>query len=965
LCSAENASGKGRFRHPVFSPRFFENNLIPRSDFMKKGLLCGLTATLGTLGILCAFGTKILYDNSGSVNAYLGLSASKIVTPEGTGEDTLYYRSSFGDGTLSAANLKKMLAATEEQNRQEMEEGAVLLKNADSALPLKETERTVALYGEHVHQPLNIGTNDNTVDFDEALKEGGFTVSDSADVALVMLSRKSGEGSELKIKDTEGNSELALTEKEKTLLTQARSHRKVVLLINASNPMELGWMDSETYGVDACLWIGGPGTKGCPAIVSLLKGESNPSGRLTDTYAVNSASAPSCVNGGTNTPRWSNLDYIKAHTSEKLSMVAFTNFQAENIYVGYKYYETRYEDAMLNRNNAVSAVGSSTGDSWNYQKEVTFPFGYGLSYSAFSESLDSVKDNGKTLSVQVTVTNTGTVSGKKAVEIYAQTPYGEYERENKVEKSAVQLVGFGKTSLLQPEASETLTLEISKYFLASYDTYGTKTYLLSSGDYYLTVAENAHEAVNNILRKKGISDLLDEKGQPVLSGEAKAVTWNLASQDKTSFASSFSGAQITNRFEKSDINTWIPGSLVYLSRSDWEGTYPKSRTVLSATDEMIQVLGGETYQKPADSPSYDSFKEKQDAGLKILDMKGIPFDDPRWETFLSQMTYDEMGELVSWSVTNSGIDSIVLPGYITHDGIDILDARYDVDGTSVHAIRYTDQVVLSSTWNSDLFHHRGEMRGEEMLFSGVYQNYGPGGDLHRNPFGGRNYEYSSEDADFTYLCTSQIVSGMQSKGVSAEIKHLAVNDQEYNRQGLCTFFTEQALREGSLRGFEGALTVGRAKGCMNGLNRIGLEWTNSCSSLCRGIIREEWGFTGIIETDGLGNQYQMHFTTSLSSGTNAYCLDETNQSGTALCAYLREQKDGYIAKCLRDSAKWNLYNLANSIAMNGLSKESHIVNYTPWWQPATTALLSVFAVAEAGCLVFYLLSLRKGKVKHE
>ena len=545
-------------------------------------LWTGLASVCSFLLAGSILGTDCMMSYEGTVNDLLGIQTSRVVNEEDSTADNVYFKSEYGE--LNKENLEKLIADTYEQSVTEEEEGAVLLQNENNALPLSENETGVTLFGHAVVQPLyraaSAGSKgyegEYNVDLYTALSDKGFRINDTLynaylnsdtergtggfdfatntssewnmgeenidfytddlidswendynDVAIVMLAREGGEGMELYMEDpAEGISQLALHQNEKDLLQMIKDSgkfEKTIVLLNSGWPMELGWLDE--YDVDACLWIGCPGQRGFEAIANLLTGAANPSGCLQDTYAENSLSAPATVNGGYHNQEWTNKEDVDAGTDDLYKDLAYYTVQAEGIYIGYKYYETRYEDAVLGQGNADSTVGSSDGGAWNYGKEVTYPFGYGLSYTDFDTTLDSVTIDGDNIQVKATVTNTGDTAGKKVVQVYAQTPYGDYERENLVEKSAIQLLDFGKTKLLQPGESETLTIDCDKYLLASYDYTKAKGYIISEGDYYLTVGDNAHDALNNVLAAKGATGMTDENGNPVSGNADNTYTW--------------------------------------------------------------------------------------------------------------------------------------------------------------------------------------------------------------------------------------------------------------------------------------------------------------------------------------------------------------------------------------------------------------------------------------------------------
>ncbi|HHV09358.1 MAG TPA: beta-glucosidase [Clostridiales bacterium] len=993
---------------------------------MKKNKLwTGLSSVFSFLLCFAIIGTNCALGYASTINGALGITTSKLVsTGDGDTEDTEYYKSGYGE--LNGDNLKKLIADTHAQTVTEEEEGAVLLKNDNNALPLSPDELHVTLFGHAVVQPLfrnssagsNASTGEEGIDLYHGLKNVGFSINDTLfnayansptkrgvagfnfvtqetttwdfgeedisfytdelkaswendynDVAIVMLARQGGEGSELFMEDPEeGISQLALHKKEKDLLNMIKASgkfKKTIVLVNSGNPMELGWL--EEYGVDACLWIGCPGEKGFEGVANILTGAANPSGRLAETYAVNSLSAPACVNNSFNNQTWTNLEEVLKNTGDSEEEASYYAVQAEGIYIGYKYYETRYEDLVLGRYNANGAAGSSTGNAWNYTEEVTYPFGYGLSYTTFEQRLDSVEVGEDTVKVQITVTNTGSVAGKSAVQVYAQTPYGEYEQKNFVEKSAIQLLDFGKTGLLQPGESETLTIQCDKYLLASYDYVGAKGYILSEGAYYISIGDDAHDALNNILAAKGAQGMVDLSGAAASGSPEKTYTWT-GKFDDEKYSTSSTGVRVTNQFDDANLNHWIEGAVTYLSRSDWQGTYPAAVQV-ALTDEMMQIFNGELYEKPADAPSVSDFTQGDNQGIPLVTMLGVDYHDSLWETFLNQMTIGEMATLIADSFGTKEVTSIDKPAVAVGDGPDGIggmvsafdEAKY---GFTAPTNCYTNESILASTFNKELMERRGALMGEEGLFLSIMENWGPGADLHRTPFGGRNFEYFSEDANMNYLCEIPYVTAMQSKGVNAGPKHITGNDQENNREGVACFFNEQAFREGSLRGFEGAVVKGNAHALMQGFNRLGLIGCSSSTALNTQVIRNEWGFIGHIETDataGAAEGYKAHYTTNITAGTDSYCLDFSGTSTKVITEAITSNDDGYLLGSLRRAAHNILYVTVNSNIMNGYSTNSKVVAITPWWQPTMYGLIAFFAALSLLSLVMLTLSMLKEK----
>ncbi len=934
----------------------------------KKNIFCGVSAILSFLTVATVGFNAVCMKNAGVINDFFGINTSEMVNMGSNTGDTLYYGSSYGDGTLSAKNLDALVEDTLKHNVQELEEGSVLLKNDADALPLKSTERRMDVYGKYSEHLVGFNAttdNANYISFKNALLNENFDLDggDKASVACVVLSRTGKEGEDLKLSNANGESALALEEEEKNLLKEIKSkgYEKIIAIINASNAMELEWMYSTEYGVDAALWVGGPGVVGSVGIVNVLTGKACPSGRLVDTYASNSLSSPACVNGNNNSQKWSNVSYLQTQTTERMSSVSFYNIQAENIYVGYKYYETRYEDSLLSRFGANDSVGSSTGGAWNYADEITYPFGYGLSYTQFEQSIKNVEKSGGEYAIDVEVKNVGDVAGKSVIQVYGQTPYGDYEINNKIEKSSIQLVGYGKTETLQPDESEIVTVTVEEYLLASYDyVNGEGGYALTAGDYYLAIGENSHDALNNVLAAKNVNGLYDENGAPVDGDASKAYTWKQAENDYDSYKLSYSGkVEVKNQFEDCDINYWIKDAVTYLTRSDWKNTYPIQAPSLAITDEMIQVINGEEYTMPDGAEEvYKTVVQGKDAGITSFMMMGKSFDDPTWDVFISQMSIEEMAQTLSETRLNDQIDSIVMPSYRAENGPLGLSSFYNCEGSKYDGTpccRYADKPVLAATWNEELIENRGRLNGEEMLFAGYYEIYAPGANLHRTPFSGRNNEYYSEDANLTYMILTTEVVAMQKCGVTVQVKHIAGNDQEYNRQGICTFFTEQAFREGALRGFEGAMTKGESRGCMGGLHRLGLRWTNSSKAFCTGVLRNEWGFLGRLGTDGLGGKYMLHFSTSLSAGTTSYDLDNSGSAGKYVIDYLRSSNDGYMLLKLREAVKYNLYYMVNSPIMNGLTENTVLVYRTAWWQTALTSAICVLGAAYLAVTVCYVI----------
>lgn len=997
----------------------------------KTGLLWrGLTSVMGVLLVISLFVTQCAITYTGTLNQYLGTSTSKVVYAEGIeNEDTVYYKSEYGE--YSTENLQLLIQDTYDEAVLEQEEGSVLLKNENEALPLA-SNSSVTLFGHAWVQPVYSpgGANSSAASGDDyvitpydALKNAGFSINDILyeaylgsettrvasnnlmmsgraedyglfydppqlgeepaafytdtlktswttaynDVALVMLAREGGEDKEMMMEDPEGISALALHQDEKDLLQMIQdsgSFGKIVVLLNSAFPMEVGWLDE--YGVDACLWIGNPGQRGFEGVANLLTGKANPSGRLADTYAVNSLSAPAVNTSSQNTTVWSNIDEImnSGIVTDQEFHVEHVSIQAESIYLGYKYYETRYEDSILNPGSgASSSVGASNGASgWKYETEVSYPFGYGLSYTTFEQTLDSVTyDAGADMfTAKVTVTNTGSVPGKSVAELYVQTPYGAYEKENLVEKPAVQVIGFGKTQELQPGASETLSITIDRYLMASYDYTGAKGYILSAGDYYLSLGDDAHDALNNILAAKGAVGIVDHDGNPVDGNAAKTYTWNYSSMDTESYRNSVTGEEVTNQFDDCDINYWLEDTVTYLTRSDWAGTFPETAIVVACTEDMMYVLSGDTYEKPEDAPSVSDFNYGVDNGLTLVMMKDVPYEDEEtWNKYLDQMSIEEMATQISDRSGVPEVTSVGKPDNKVGDGTaSVGGATFPEEyGDTRSACLYPATVVAASMWNLERMERRGALMAEEALYCKLPVVWNGGCNLHRTPFGGRNGEYFSEDSILTYLESAAQMEIMQIKGVAPGVKHCVGNDQELYRESVNLFFNEQALREGALRAFEGVLCKAGGLGTMQAFNRLGMAWSSASTAMCTQVLRNEWGFKGVEETDAVvGITYKTHFAATLSAGTTVYCMDFGNLSTSTIVQEILANDDGNLLQHLRNAVKSYHYMLSRSNAINGLSANSTIEHVTPWWQATLYAMDITFAVLT---LVFFVMMLRK------
>jgi beta-glucosidase len=1015
---------------------------------MKTKNICfqrGLIAVMIFLVLLSTSATRSLLTYAAMINGFLGVETSNIVTAGTNGaQDSVYYKSEFGE--FNSANLQRLEEEAFEQNRNEVREGSVLLKNKSEALPLASSERKVTLFGHASYEPLYrtfaagsslTSVPEKTTDLKEALEGVGFQVNgtlwnayaddpaakyekshagaggpgggeksdtvavlagaatgtenpgsfyekyasswanDYNDVAIVMISRQGSESTDVLVSepDDDGSgpiSGLALHKNEKDMLSliSASGFKKVIVLVNSPYAMELGWLDD--YDIDACLWISTPGSVGLEAVAEILTGAVNPSGQLADTFAANSLSSPAVANGNGNTPKWANVDDIHnsgiltegtgQHPLDNANVVSFVNVQQENIYIGYKYYETRYADGITGQGNALSPVGSfaSNGNAWSYADEVCYPFGFGLSYTEFSQEIEDVKysEEADSYDVQVKVTNIGSVPGKKSVLLYAQTPYGDYEKQNKIEKSAIAIVGYGKSKALSPNESETLTIPVDRYLLASYDSNSAEGYVISGGAYYFAVGDSSHEALNNILSSQGFTNLTDFDGSAVTGDKnaVKTVSSGLPESNSNPDAHSYShsaatGKRVTNLFDYVDYNYYkdeTGKTINYLSRQDWPGTFPvKPAEVDLAGFTMESLMNGNVYSTSADAPSVASFSQNQNANLTFVMMKDVPWDDEAtWNKFLDQFTLEELAQFVKDMPGNFTMEKIALPEIRHADGCDSAVSSFpdtlgygdDVTQNTYNAglggVVYTS--LLTASYNKDLQKRRGELMAEEMLFSRINLSSTGGGNLRRTPFSGRNAEYFSEDPNLCSFVGEIEMGAMQDKGVIGGPKHFAGNDQEYMRLGVTVFSTEQALREGSLRGFEYVLRSDKANlhNTMTTNVRLGTKWTPLNKELLTDVLRGEWGFTGTTNTDASftwPTGFVGNIIPALMAGTDNNFGNTKDDASVRYLNYIKENNDGDMVLRLREVVKNCIYAWSRSAGINGLSSDAAIVHVTPAW----------------------------------
>ena len=804
-------------------------------------------------------------------------------------------------------------------------------------------------------------------EYSDALKG---TWSQYGDVALVVLARSGGEGAdlpsglpELEAYMTDGDylrlckEEIEMLENLEQLKEQG-TFKKIVVLLNSSNTLQLDFVDD--YGIDAVLWIGDVGMTGITAVADILAGTVNPSGRIVDTFLKDNHSSPAMQNFGAY-PYTNGADYDVATAQNNTDPGIgkcnrdYVVYQ-EGIYVGYRYYETRYEDYVLGQGNA---------GEYDYSADVAFPFGYGLSYTTFEYSNFSVQEQGNTFQVEVDVKNTGAVDGKHTVQIYFQSPYTQYDIDNQVEKAAVELCGFDKKFIAAGD-TEHFTITVEKEDLTSYDHMNAKTYILEDGDYYFTVGKDAHDAVNNILAAKGA-----DQGRMTAAGDAGlASKWNNPTFDKTTYAvSSVTGKPITNLFEDADLNKYEGDDgqdITYLSRSDWTGTWP-STVSLKITDQMWK--DGLSHNEADRAAMVETAKNRywSDATMPKIGVSGTlsasmfaetEADDPSWNDLVSQIPYSEMTNLIynGFHLTQP-VPSISLPGTNDENGPQGFTKSL-MGGSS--AMAYTSEDVMAATFNLELIENMGKCIGEDFLhatdesgtvFSGIY---GPGANIHRTPYCGRNFEYYSEDGWLSGRVAAVEVAAIQDRGVYVFTKHFALNDQEEGRYGISTWSNEQAIRELYLEGFEGSVARGGGMGVMSSFNRLGVTWSGAHHGLMTGVLRDEWGMKGAAITDCSVMAAYMDYRLGVLAGQDlwdGYSMGMETLDGL--------DKDPAIVSAVQTAVKHIAYSITHSHAMNVGNATVRAI--TPWWQVAIYAATGVMAVLTAGSVFMLIRSKKKAK----
>ena len=844
-------------------------------------------------------------------------------------------------------------------------------------------------------------------------RKAGITTQDFGDykTSIVVLGRVNSEGRDylpgedgLKGTGVGENNEGAkdppgLSNREREMIKMAKEKGdKTIVLINSNSPMEIDELKKDD-GIDAILWIGTTGTYGMTAVPQILSGKINPSGKLPDTYAADISVSPAAQNWGIFS--YANLDAIAtkeedhitnnrdgwtAISADNLRASAYTVYQ-EGIYTGYKYYETRYFDSVVNpSSNASSQKGAKEGaTSWKYQDEVSYTFGFGESYTSFEQTLRSVEmsTSDKTVTAVIDVENTGSVAGKDAIQLYVSLPRKD---KDTLEKAAIQLLDYAKTDLLQPGEKKSYTIKADLSDATSYDNTlehdGVKGgYLLAEGDYYFAIGNGSHEAVNNVLAKMGksVSNGMDEEG----NGN-KAIVKKYNSPNASLFGRSKGGkVLIENQLDDADLNYYQPNAVKYLSRNDWSGTYP-TRQIVTPNADMIKELRNKKHVIQKDEKVNVVWGSKE-TSYTLADMKGASWDDPRWDDFISQIPLDSaikiiaIGGNTTWTIEEignprnrqadgpNGFSSFgINQGYAILDDSPYKLSDSDEDKKWVgFKASAPNAPLIAATFDKAIQKEMGELIGNHSIWNGGATIWAGGANLHRSPYEGRTHEYFTEDPILSAYALENMVSGGREFGCLIGPKHFAFNAIEFNRYGLSEYMTEQTARETELRSFQKAYESGECLATMTAFNRIGCSNLNAHQGLMQNILRKEWGYKGLISTDMVNGQNYFLPGECILGGVTMMA------NGSGASADLKTEwvdyeasniaNDKLLNERLHENMKYQWYAYANSNLLNGMDASTKLVSVTPSWQIMFNVLTGVFSVTLAASVGLMVVVALKGK----
>lgn len=846
---------------------------------------------------------------------------------------------------------EEALETSRELTEQIGEEGCVLLKNTDGMLPFHQDMKKLNVFGWASTNPCYGGTGSGSVDTStcisllQGLTNSGFELNteleefytsycdtrpqvsmweqdwtlkepavdsysdsliqnakDFSDYAAVVITRVGGEGADLPTDMSQvtyngnegdfktGQTYLELSKTEKDLVDFVSSNfDHVCMVINSANPMELGWVNDYEQ-IKSVLWMAGPGETGFQSLGSILSGETNPSGRLVDTYVYDLKATPSFNNFG-------------AFSYDNEEGYTFVNY-VEGIYVGYRFYETYYLD-----------------DEKGYQSAVQYPFGYGLSYTTFDQKMGKLNvDSYGNISFDVTVTNTGDVSGKDVVEVYYTAPY----TEGGIEKSAVDLVEFAKTEIIHPQESQTITISFNEEDMASYDTYGKGCYVLEAGDYGIKIMSDSHHVID----KKTFT--LPQN--IVYNEEHKRLDDKVAA---------------TNQFE-----SFSEGNATYLSRANHFENYKlatQTPTNYSISDQYASNLTNDATYKIENNNEDTMPTTNAKNGVKLYQLKGLDYNDPMWDTLLDELSIENMRNLITFGGYQTSEISTI--GKLVTTEVDGPAGFNSFFNTAIDGTAFPSAVMIAATWNKDIAFERGVAMGNESEGIEVSGWYGPAMNIHRNAFAGRNFEYYSEDGILSGFIAANEISGAASKGLYASMKHFALNDQETNRLAmLCTWSTEQAIRQIYLKPFEMAVKEGKVGAAMSSFNYIGNQWAGGCKELLNNVLRDEWGFQGFVITDYFGGYGYMDADKAIRAG-NDLMLSTTGENGAAL----DDTKSATAVNRMRSASHNILFVVANSKAYYDYEPGLHLKD----WMKTAILIDVLLAAILITCEVVVIVKYRK------
>ena len=997
---------------------------------------------LSTVGILVTTlllaGRQLAEVNAGLINDVLGLSTQKISSIDSAEVEGSAYKDA--NGALSNKGWKKMIADSYNFCEEAVEQGSALLKNevrdGKPTLPLSKEERKVTLLGKGSRNLFmrsgagGAAPNSNlVVKLDKAFENNGFEINRAVfdGYKELSLSNMTSPGtnvenfSETKAENfsaeygdaaiitfvrigTENTDpsagQLDLKNDEIKLLTLAKEYKengtfkKIIVLINSPLPMSMDWVDNEDYAIDALVYVGVPGYYGAGGIPHVLAGEKphliydevqeklvpqmngnevvmetvNPSGHLVDSFAASASSSAAYQNFGDR------------------NVVVYK----EGVYVGYKYYETRYEDAVLGQGNASGTKGvyKSSGN-WNYAEEMGYPFGYGLSYVDFDQKMTDLKYNAAddTITATVEVENKGDLNGKASVQLYVQQPYTEFDKENGLGRPSIALMGYEKIDV-PAKSKRTATVTFDRYFLATYDYKVNKSYFLEGGDYYFAVGNGAHEALNNIISvahpdKSG--NLVDHLGN-AYTGKAAAVKKLNIQEDAMKYRASHYDAnvQVTNQFDDADYNYHAEKNsktpIVYLDRQDWEGTWPTKNTTSPASSADLNMAN--YYKKAADAPKYTdgdgveyNVKYVDDNGnesqIFFNEMNKVPLEGKVtegrfagkegaevWDAFIKQMNLDDLSISVSDNRGILDVKKVQKKGNSVAEGPEGLLSKYQY-GDKRWATGFPTGPTYTGTWDHEMQAKFGGFYGEDALFCGVASVNAPGANINRTPYGSRASEYMSEDGILNYNTAANIIGAARKKGLIMNIKHCFLNNQETGRQRVQTYCNEQAIREIYLRPFEGALTKGHGLGIMTSYNRIGARYAACHEPLMMNVMRGEWKYQGLIIDDALSGSNTDQYSNGpamLHCGTDLFCLD--GNRGSQLKQFITSNNDGNLLKDMQRANKYVMFAISRSW-MGGVSADD--VGQDPWWKVMINVLSISAGTATVALFGLYLFTEIKSK----